>query len=70
MAREITIHIGDDNNENYDKTITMFIPTKMHRILSNFEMDEYDSMWDWLCDMIASEYSDLPRNWFINKITW
>lgn len=70
MARNITVRLGDDDNKNYSKTITMLIPTKMHRILSNFEMDQYDDMWDSLCDMIGDANDDLPRNWFIDKITW
>ena len=70
MARNITVRLGDDDNKNYSKTITMLIPTKMHRILSNFEMDQYDDMWDSLCDMIRDANDDLPRNWFIDKITW
>lgn len=71
MAKEITVRVGDDNNKNYSKTITMCIPTKMHRILSSFAVEEdYDYMWDMLCDMIENSNHDLPRNWFIDKITW
>lgn len=70
MAKKITIKLGDDDNRNYSKTIELIIPTKMHRILSSFDMDEYDEMWDKMCDMISYENRGLPRSWFIDKITW
>ena len=73
MAQKITIKLGDDNDRNYSKTVELMIPTKMHRILSNRridDMDEYDEMWDQMCDMISYENRGLPRSWFIDKITW
>lgn len=71
MAQKITIKLGDDNNTNYRRTVELIIPTRMHRTLSNFDMeDDYDGQWDALCDMIENTYRDLPRSWFIDKITW
>lgn len=70
MAKQITINLRDDNNPNYRKTVELIIPTRMHRILSEFDMDEYDDQWDSLCDMIECNVRDLPRSWFIDKITW
>lgn len=71
MAKQITIKLGDDNNTNYRRTVELIIPTHMHRVLSSFDMeDDYDYQWDALCDMIENTYRDLPRSWFIDKITW
>ncbi len=73
MAKQITIKLGDDDNRNYSKTVELIIPTKMNRILSECnmdDMDEYDEMWDKMCDMISYENRGLPRSWFIDKITW
>lgn len=71
MAKQITIKLGDDNNKNYHRVIELTIPTHMHNVLSSFHIeDDYDYQWDALCDMIENAYHDLPRNWFIDKITW
>lgn len=68
MAKKIIIKLGDNNNKNYSKTVELMISTKMHRILSNFDFDEYDEAWDQMCDMIGNKNSELPRSWFIDKI--
>lgn len=70
MAARITVWIHDDNNVSYDKRVEMIIPTRMHRILTTYDMDEYDDQWDALCDMIENDNPDLPRSWYIDKIAW
>ena len=70
MAKRITVWIGDNNNAIYNHQLEMIIPTRMHRILSDYDMDEYDDNWDALCDMIENEHPELPRSWYIDKIAW
>ena len=69
--KKLIITLGDDNNQNYHRTIELCVPTRMHRILSDYdvdEMDEHDQMWDMMCDMIEENFRDIPRSWFIDKI--
>ena len=69
--QKLIITLGDNNNPNYHKTIELYVSTRMHRLLSDFsvdEMDEHDQMWDKMCDMIEREFRNIPRNWYVDKI--
>lgn len=69
--KKLIITLGDDNNPNYHRTVELCVSARMHRLLSDFdvdEMDEHDQMWDRMCDMIVRECHNIPHCWFVEQI--
>lgn len=63
----IKVKIGDNDNPTYHKEIFVHISERDYRVLQEFDMDEYDSVWDRLCNTI-DEQNNLPTDWFIDGI--
>ena len=64
----IKIEIKDNYDNNYNKVIYLYIDDDDYKILKNYEMEDYDRVWDNLCDMIEENYEDLPSDWYIDRL--
>lgn len=70
MNEQVRIKIGDNNDSSYSAIIIVGISENAQRILRNYEMNEYDAIWEDLISTIEDLYPRLPEDWFIDKIYW
>ena len=67
MRDRITIIIKDNSDETYMKQIFVYLETEKINVLKNYNSDQYDTVWDRLCDHISMTYR-LPDDWYIDHI--
>lgn len=66
---KLTVQLGDNNNRNYKRVVELELPYSTASSIKNVD-SSYDEAWDFLCDTIEETFTDLPRNWFIDKLTF
>ena len=66
---KLTIQLGDNDNRNYKRVVELELPNLTALSIKNVDRF-YDEAWDILCDTIEETFTDLPRNWFIDKLTF
>ena len=66
----IKVHLRSNCNQNFHTVFIYDISERNYRILKNYESDEYDEVWDKLCDDIEQKSvpGTLDPDWYIDYI--
>lgn len=68
MYRQIYVHIRDNQDENFTLIHPMNVTPEEYTILRNYDMDEYDEVYDKICDTIERMMSHDRDDWYIDTI--
>lgn len=55
-----------DNDSDWSDIVDITLTAKERRILSDYASDDYDAVWDSLCNRIEDTYAAIPENWYID----
>ena len=67
MYKWIYIHIRDNQNDDFIFIHPMKVTLKEYTILQNYEMDEYDEIYDKICDTLE-RIMPYGMDWYIDTI--
>lgn len=61
-----------DNYVNYfEKTVEITVTEHVYTVLENFDMDEYDEIWDDLVEkIIPRQVGGLTPDWYVDHIEY
>ena len=68
---ELSVKIGDNNDKNYSKEVTIKVDVETYMILvygfdEDIDMSIYDKYYKKLINDIRNQVKDLPENWYID----
>ena len=68
---ELSVKIGDNNNKNYSKEVTIKVEVETYMILvhgfeEDIDMSIYDKYYKKLINDVRNQVKDLPENWYID----
>lgn len=68
---ELSVKIGDNNDKNYNKEVTIKVDVETYMILvygfeEDLDMSIYDKYYNKLINNVRNQVNDLPENWYID----
>ena len=68
---ELSVKIGDNNDKNYSKEVTIKVDVETYMILvygfeEDLDMSIYDKYYNKLINDVRNQVKDLPENWYID----
>lgn len=68
---ELSVKIGDNNDKNYSKEVTIKVDVETYMILvhgfeEDIDMSIYDKYYKKLINDVRNQVKDLPENWYID----
>ena len=68
---ELSVKIGDNNDKNYSKEVTIKVEVETYMILihgfeEDIDMSIYDKYYKKLINDVRNQVKDLPENWYID----